>query len=257
MIFRNREAAAENLADRLKDFELKNPLILAIPRGAVPMGCVIARELGAVTTRYLAQLIESIGIDHVVTLDVHNPSAFENAFRIPTSNLSAGGLFANELKDMATDFTAEEPLTVVSPDVGGIKRCEAFRDALVRDGKKNVELAYVIKKRRDTVLAEEIVLGHLQGRSAIILDDMISTGATIVHAANACWERGASEILVAATHGLFVGDAARVLSELRLEHIWITNSVVSPATQTVPLFALVRVIDSSQLVAAEIRRIEM
>lgn len=210
--------------------------------------------MGAITTRYLARLIEAAGIDHVIAMDVHNPSAFENAFRIPTTHLSACDVFASELADVLNDLDGLMPLTVLSPDLGGTKRCEAFRDALQRKGHKRVELAYVVKQRRDTVLTEEIVLGHLQGRTVVLLDDMISTGGTVAHAVNACWKRGAAEIIVVATHGLFVGEAERKLSELRLKHILVTNSVFSRAVQMGPIASLTKVVDVSNLVASEIRK---
>lgn len=211
---------------------------------------------GAITSRYLANLIESSGVDQVIAMDVHNPSAFENAFRIPTTHLSACNVFVNELADVLNDLDGLKPLTVLAPDIGGTRRCEAFREALERKGRKNVELAYVIKRRRDTVLTEETVLGHLQGRTVILLDDMISTGGTVAHAVNACWKRGAGEIIVIASHGLFVGKAEQTLADLRLKQIMVTNSVASRAVEIGPIASLTKVVDVSVLFANEIRRLE-
>ena len=174
-----------------------------------------------VSTRYLGQLVEAVGIDRVVALDVHNPAAFENAFRIATLHLEARGLFARHL--LAT--LADRPLAVVSPDAGGVKRAEALRQALEAARREPVPLALMEKHRSAGVVRGEAFAGEVEGRTALVVDDLVSTGGTMLRCARACLDRGAREVRAVATHGLFTGAAEAAVADPAIASWLVTDSV--------------------------------
>ncbi|MCL7422460.1 MAG: ribose-phosphate pyrophosphokinase [Methylobacter sp.] len=174
-----------------------------------------------VTTRYMAQLLEAVGTDRVLTLDVHNLAAFQNAFRCPTDHLEAKKLFVEHFAARITD--AE--LVVVSPDVGGVKRAELFREALSQRLSRPAGSAFMEKQRSAGIVSGEALVGDVNGKTAIIIDDMISTGGTIARTAHACRGRGAQSVHAAASHGLFVGKADQVVADPALDSLVITNTL--------------------------------
>jgi len=173
-----------------------------------------------VATRYVAALFEAAGTDRVVTVDVHNVAAFQNAFRCRTEHLEAAGLFAEHFRE-----TAQWPISVVSPDAGGVKRADRFRKVLGRATGREVGAAFMEKYRSRGVVSGETFVGDVEGSTAIIIDDLISTGTTMARAARACRERGATAVHAVATHGLFVGDAAKVVADPAFDSIVVTNTV--------------------------------
>jgi ribose-phosphate pyrophosphokinase len=150
-----------------------------------------------VHTRYVAQLIEASGADHVVALDVHNPAALDNAFRIPVDHLSALPLFADHF---ALRF-ANTPVAVASPDVGGIKRAQLFRELLEERLGREVELAFIEKRRAAGVVSGGTLVGMTAKQpTVIVLDDLCATGGTLIRAAGICRDAGAAAVQVAVTH---------------------------------------------------------
>ncbi len=174
-----------------------------------------------VTSRYVAQVMEAVGIDRVVVVDVHNLAAFQNAFRIESVELTARPLFVATLLGL----TAGEPLVVVSPDAGGAKRAEALRELLSDRIGEEVPLAFLQKKRSEGKVSGDAVVGDVAGSTAIIVDDLISSGTTIVRAARALRRQGARRVLACVTHGLFNPPAARHLQENPLDALLVTDSV--------------------------------
>jgi ribose-phosphate pyrophosphokinase len=206
----------------------------------------------SVTTRYVARMFEAAGVDHVVALDVHNRAAFENAFRIPTDHLQAAPLFVEHFVSL---FPSRE-LVVVSPDAGGIKRAESFRELLREALGRPVSSAFLTKRRGDGVEKDHaIVVGDLKGRVAIIYDDMISTGATLHRAASACREGGVTAVYAAATHGLFVGEASSVIADAALDHLIVTDSIPPFRLEQRPAAAKLTTLAIAPLLAEAIRRI--
>lgn len=171
-----------------------------------------------VTTRYVARLIEAAGADRIVTVDVHNRAAYENAFRIPTELLEANPLFVER-------WRATPDLAVVSPDAGGFHRAEALRDALERVTGMTVELAMLGKHRKGGVVRSEAFVGNVEGRTALIVDDLIVTGTTLIRAADACRKRGATAVHAMATHGAFTSGAGHVLASPLVDSITITDTI--------------------------------
>jgi len=205
-----------------------------------------------VTTRYVAQMFEAVGTDRLVTLDVHNLAAFQNAFRIRTDHLEATALFADHF---ATTLGKKSEVVVISPDAGGVKRAERFRQALARRLATEPGIGVLEKARAKGMLRTGRLVGDVANRIAIVFDDMIGTGGTLRAAARACRENGATRVFAAATHGLFVGDATEVLAAPELEAIAVTDSVPPfrlPATLAAQKLHIVSVVS---LIAEAIRRI--
>ncbi|HJV75654.1 MAG TPA: ribose-phosphate pyrophosphokinase [Noviherbaspirillum sp.] len=174
-----------------------------------------------VTTRYVAALFEAVGVDAVVTIDVHNLAAFQNAFRCRTENLEANRLF---IAHFAPLFK-ENDVVVVSPDAGGIKRAEQFRQQLTRTIGKPAGAAFAEKHRSGDVVSGDMLVGDVSGKDAIIIDDLISSGTTLARTARTCRRLGARRVFAAATHGLFMGEAPAVLAEGAFEEIVVTDTV--------------------------------
>jgi ribose-phosphate pyrophosphokinase len=204
-----------------------------------------------VATKYLARLLEAAGAHGILGFDVHNLQAFQNAFRVPTDHLEAKGLFV----EYFAKLKGADRLVVMSPDAGGVKRAEAFRQALGSAFGADIPLAFMEKTRSSGVVAGETVVGEVGGATVVILDDLISTGTTMTRAAGACLERGAQQVFAAATHGLFVGDAEKVIADDALEKVIITDSVPPFRLDDQLLRDKVVVLEAAHLFAEAIRRI--
>jgi ribose-phosphate pyrophosphokinase len=177
----------------------------------------------AVAARVVADAVASAGADRAVLVDPHT-TALEAMFPIPVETLTAVPVLADALAPRTADDAV-----VVTPDLGGVKLAETYAQILDRP-------VAVVRKTRvsgTAVHATELV-GDVTGRPAIIVDDMISTGATIEAAAQLLLEYHAvPDIAVAATHGLLVGDAAGRLDRLPLRVLLVTDSI-SPAVSARP-----------------------
>ena len=165
------------------------------------------------TFRYLAQLFEAVGVDRVVTLEAHNVAAFENAFRCPTIHLASARLLAESVHEAA----GGNPLAVVSPDAGGVKRADQWRDVLDERASGEVSKVFLEKRRSEGVVSGDAVVGDVSGRVAVIVDDMIVSGGTMVRAVDACRARGAIGVLACAAHGLFTAGSEKLLDHPGLE----------------------------------------
>jgi len=179
------------------------------------------KDRDPVTTRYVACLFEAVGTDVVMTLDVHNLAAYQNAFRCQTVHLEANSLFAKFLLPQLTGVQ----VSVVSPDAGGIKRAEAFRLVLAEALGRPVGMACVEKYRSAGVVSGNMLIGDVKDRTAILIDDLISTGTTLMRAAGACRDGGADAVMAVASHGLFTGKAGEVLGDPELQQLVVSDSV--------------------------------
>ena len=204
-----------------------------------------------VTTRYVAQLFEAVGTDCVVTLDVHNLAAFENAFRCRTVHLEAAPRFVAAL---ASDL-ADLPVTVVSPDAGGIKRAEAFRQRLEAALGRPVGSAFAEKYRSSGVVSGAGFVGPVDGRVAIVVDDLIAGGATVARAARACRERGAQRVIAVASHGVFAPTAPDMLAGRDVDQVLITDSLPAQPMPAGPFAAKLVRMPVAPLFAEAIRRL--
>ena len=174
-----------------------------------------------VNTRYVAQLLETAGADRIVALDVHNPAALDNAFRIPVDHLSALPMMVDHF---ATRLPAAQ-FVVVSPDIGGIKRCQLFREMLQRRVGRAVELAFIEKRRALDVVSGGTLVGETEGRTIIVLDDLCATGGTLLRAAAVCRKAGASATHIAVTHMALAAGLAALQEAPDISSIVTTDSV--------------------------------
>ena len=204
-----------------------------------------------VTTRYMARMIEASGADQVMTLEVHNLAAFQNAFRCRTDHLDSGTLFAHYFETLRTI----PAITVISPDFGGVKRAEKFRELLGNRLGRSIGFGFMEKHRTKEGMAGGRLAAEVRGHSVIIFDDMISSGKTMARAAQACRDAGAAHVYGAAAHGLFVGEAATLVSSGVLDQVVITNTV--PPWRLDPQWVRdeITVLDATHLIASAIARI--
>lgn len=204
-----------------------------------------------VITRYVAQLFEAVGTDRMIVLDVHNVAAFQNAFRCDTEHLDAQAVFARH-------FSAElgaAPIAVVSPDLGGEKRAELFRQRLEATLGRPIAKGFMDKHRSMGQVSGEIFAGDVAARTVIILDDLISTGGTMVRTAVACRKHGAAHVWLAATHGLFASGAESNLRNAPVDKIVVTDSVpLPPGLDSRSFGGRLSVVSVAGLIAETIRR---
>lgn len=173
-----------------------------------------------VITRYIARLFEAVGTDVLLTLDVHNPAAFENAFRCRTVALTAAPLFV----DYARAFKGDR-ICVVSPDPGGVKRAEIFREALEAALNQPIGKGFADKHRSRGVVSGDLFVGDAAGSIVLIIDDLVSTGGTLLRAAKAARRAGATRVIALATHGLFTQGAIDVIADPAIERFVVTDAV--------------------------------
>lgn len=204
-----------------------------------------------ITTQYVARLLEAVGTDQIIGLDVHNLAAFENAFRSCTVHLEANGLFVRHLLPQL----ANKEVSVVSPDAGGLKRAERFRQLLSAELQRPVGAGFAEKYRRKGVVSGHMVVGDIENKTVLIIDDLISTGGTIARVANVCRERGAESVSAIATHGLFVDPASAILASEALDKTIVTNSVPPFRVQNEKALSKLEVLDCALLFAEVIRQV--
>jgi ribose-phosphate pyrophosphokinase len=167
-----------------------------------------------ISAKLVANLLVTAGVNRILTIDLHAP-AIEGFFDIPVDHLRASSLLASRFRRMGID-----DLVAVSPDSGGVSRAQDFR---LRAGGS---LA-IISKNRPSPEETEIIemVGDVEGRTAVIVDDMISTGSTLIQAADLLFERGATKVYATATHPIFAEDAAKLIHTSRLERVIVTDTL--------------------------------
>jgi ribose-phosphate pyrophosphokinase len=170
-----------------------------------------------ISARLMADLFLTAGADRIMAVDLHT-AQIQGFFDGPVDHLFALPILASYVEDKL-DLSQ---VTVVAPDAGRVRVCERWTDRL------GCPLA-IIHKRRDPDVANKVkvaeVVGRVQGRTCIIVDDMIDTGATIVNAAEALFEQGAAQVIVTATHGVLSGPAVDLLKNSRISEVIVTNTL--------------------------------
>ncbi|MDD3207036.1 MAG: ribose-phosphate diphosphokinase [Erysipelotrichia bacterium] len=181
----------------------------------------IARPREPISARLVADLLQTVGVSHLITVDLHTPQ-IQGFFSCPVDNLSTIHLFAKyytkKLKQLKID---PSEVVVVSPDHGSAHRGRDLATAL-----PNSQLAIVDKRRPSPNEAEVVnIVGDVQGKTCIIIDDIIDTGGTIVASANELYAKGAREILVAASHGVFSRNNVEAMKNAGISDIVVTDSI--------------------------------
>lgn len=193
----------------------------------------VFRDGEAVSLEVIAEILKSVGASEVITFDLHSPKIPE-VFSIPVKHLSALPIFAERIKK---DFNLEE-IVLVSPDMGGIRRIKDVSEAL-----GNIPFA-TVTKNRDLATGEindSNLDGDVRGKTAVIVDDMISTGKTMVEAAEILLENGAKKVFVFATHAVFARDAGKLLQNSKIEKIVTTDTIAVPAYNQFPKLEILSV----------------
>jgi len=169
-----------------------------------------------ITARLVADMLTAAGADRVVTVDLHT-GQIQGFFDFPVDHLTAVPVIAEYLRQ-----TVDGDPVIVAPDAGGGKLARRFADRLGAD------IAFIDKRRpkgtHNVAVATEVV-GDIDGRTCIIVDDMIDTAGTVVSAANLLIDRGASDVYIAATHGLLSGPAVDRLKNGPIREVVVTNTV--------------------------------
>ena len=173
-----------------------------------------------VSTRYLATMLQSVGVDRVVTMDVHNPAALDNGLRCPAINLETRELFAAHYCESVGDSVD----SILAPDLGGIKATRLFVDSYLQLSGNTLPMAVMDKRRSEGLVTGTGLIGAA-GRHVLIVDDMIGSGTTLCRAVEACLAAGASRVSVGATHGLFEGGAPKLFAQAGIDSITVTDTV--------------------------------
>jgi len=194
-----------------------------------------------ITAKLIANLLTAAGADRIVTLDLH-AGQIQGFFDIPVDNLRA--------LPILTEYIASKNLVdvvVVSPDVGGVVRAREMAERL------NCQIAIVDKRRPQPNVAEVMnIIGNVEGKTAVIIDDIIDTGGTIVKAAEALMKQGAREVYACCSHPVFSGNAAEILQASPIKEVIVTNSIHLPIDKRIPKLTQLSV---APLFAEAIRRI--
>jgi ribose-phosphate pyrophosphokinase len=194
-----------------------------------------------ISAKLVANLITQAGAHRVLTMDLH-AGQIQGFFDIPVDNLYAAPLFARDIK---TNFQ-DRNIMVVSPDVGGVVRARALASRL------SCDLA-IIDKRRERAGQSEVmnVIGHVQDRDCILIDDIVDSGGTLVNAAQALLDQGAASVSVYVTHGVLSGSAVSRLCDSVIESVTVTDSIKFSAQP----HDKIRILSVSELIAFAIQRI--
>ena len=197
----------------------------------------------SISAKLVSNLITNAGADRVVTVDLH-AGQIQGFFDIPVDNLFATPIFAKHIKRKIKSNN----IICVAPDVGGVERARAL-------GKKlDVGLAIVDKRRPSPGKSQVMnVIGNVKNKICILTDDIIDSGGTIVNAADVLVKRGAKEVHVYATHGVFSGDAVNKIKSSKIKNLVITDSIDS--SDKLKKVRNIEVLSISILLAEAIKRI--
>ena len=195
-----------------------------------------------ISAKLVANLIERAGVDRVMTVDLH-AGQIQGFFDIPTDNLFAAPTMVRDIQERYS----VDNLAVVSPDVGGVVRARAL-------AKRNGVPIAICDKRRERPGESEVmnVIGEVDGKSCILIDDIVDSGGTLVNAANALLEKGATEVGAYITHGVLSGGAAAKIAASNLKTLVITDSI--QPTDAARSATNIRVLSIAPLLAEAIAR---
>jgi ribose-phosphate pyrophosphokinase len=195
-----------------------------------------------ISAKVVANMLEAVGVERLLTMDLH-ADQIQGFFNIPVDNIYASPVLLSDLQSKRyTD------LVVVSPDVGGVVRARALAK------QANCELAIIDKRRPKANVSEVMhVIGDIEGRNCVIMDDMIDTAGTLVKAAEVLKERGALKVFAYCTHAVFSGPAIERIRASQLDEVVITDTI--PLNKDGVKCSKVRQLSVAFLFAETIRRI--
>jgi ribose-phosphate pyrophosphokinase len=195
-----------------------------------------------ISAKVVANLLETVGVDHVLTMDLH-ADQIQGFFDISVDNIYASPVLLADLR--AKNYS---DLIVVSPDVGGVVRARALAKQL------NCDLAIIDKRRPKANVSEVMhVIGEIDGRNCVIMDDMIDTAGTLVKAAEVLKARGAKQVYAYCTHAIFSGPAIeRITNGAALDEVVVTNTI--PLSAAAKACSKIRQVSVAPLMAETIQR---
>ena len=195
-----------------------------------------------ISAKLVANMITHAGADRVLTLDLH-AGQIQGFFDLPTDNLFSVPVLTRDIQEQYDT----KSVTVVSPDVGGVVRARAFAKRI------DAPLA-IVDKRRERPGESEVmnIIGEIEGRECILVDDIIDSGGTLCNAAEALLTQGASSVMAYITHGVLSGSAVARVSSSKLKELVITNSI--EPTDEVNAAPNIRVISIASLIGEAINR---
>ncbi len=195
-----------------------------------------------ISAKVVANLLETVGVERVLTMDLH-ADQIQGFFDIPVDNIYASPVLLSDLKSKAYP-----DLVVVSPDVGGVVRARALAKQM------GCDLAIIDKRRPKANVSEVMhVIGEIDGRNCVIMDDMIDTAGTLVKAAEVLKERGAKRVFAYCTHPILSGPAVDRIAASQLDEVVITNTI--PLSDAAKACKKIRQLSVAFLFAETIRRI--
>jgi ribose-phosphate pyrophosphokinase len=196
-----------------------------------------------ITAKVVADFLSAVGVDHVMTVDLH-AEQIQGFFDVPVDNCFSSQIFVDDMKTL----NLENPC-VVSPDMGGVVRARAIAKLL-----DNADIA-IIDKRRPRPNVSEVMnlIGEVEGRECIIVDDIIDTGGTLCKAAAALKERGAKSVIAYGTHAVLSGNAYKNISESVIDRLVVSDSI--PASENFRSLPIFKQLTLADVLAEAIRRI--
>ena len=199
-----------------------------------------------ITAKVVADFLSSVGVDRVLTVDLH-AEQIQGFFDVPVDNVFGSPILVDDMRKKG--FNTADDVVVVSPDIGGVVRARAIAKLL--DDK---DLAIIDKRRPQANVAQIMhIIGDIEGRDCIMVDDMIDTGGTLCKAAEALKEHGAKRVFAYATHPVFSGNAAENLKNSVIDEVIVTDSIpLDPAIAALPN---VRQLTLGNMLAEAIRRL--
>lgn len=207
------------------------------------------RSREPITAKLIANLLVKAGADRVISADLH-AGQIQGFFDIPVDHLTGGPLLCSYFRHHLKKEAEEGSLTIVSPDIGGVVRARKFAELI-----GNAELAIVDKRRSHEVanMCEVMeIIGNIEGKTAILVDDIIDTAGTIVQAAEALLQRGAKEVYACCTHPVLSGPAIDRLKNSAIKEVVITDTI--PLSND-KMFDKITVLSIAPLFAEALRRI--
>ncbi len=196
----------------------------------------------AISARLVANMLSSAGVDRVLTMDLHSDQ-IQGFFDIPVDNIYATPVLLGHLRQQK-----HKDLIVVSPDVGGVVRARAIAKQL------HCDLAIIDKRRPAPNVAEVMhIIGDIEGRACVIMDDMVDTANTLCQAAAALKERGAAKVFAYATHPVLSGPAIERISRSHLDQLVVTDTI--PLSSAALACDRILQLSCADLLAETIRRI--
>ena len=206
-----------------------------------------AKPREPITARLVADLLEAVGIHRVVVFDLHAPQ-IQGFYTCPVDNLSAIPMFGRYFRSKIKNSKEKAEYVVVSPDHGGATRARKLATLL------GCSIAIIDKRRPRPNVAEVMnIIGDVEGKVAIMIDDMIDTAGTITAGAKALKKAGAIKVYAACTHGIFSGEGRTRINESEFEEVVITDTIPLKNPETSPK---IKVLSVATIIAKVIERIE-